>query len=342
MKDISHDIEDWLFRYREGLLTETERSAVERYLAAHPDAQALLASYDPRLRLPHDLPLTDAAGHPLSYPRKEALKRPAAASPTGRPAPAETPAETSADTRQRRLISRRSIWSAAACAALILALGITFVMRFDDPLSAPASRPIAQTPASTPQPLTLALAKTAPPNAPSAKATPSSAKSQSQAKSQAFAQAKPQVQTQAKPAAQAKPAECFEPAEPTKAEPMEVLSSNQLIAYVETPADSPEENPENTPEETPATTVDNLIAYAEPQHNFLHRLASWTGLRRKNELSQGLYAAGDQLEELSASISATWRELQRNPQILGEYAYAYVVRSRENSRENSKTLRADR
>ncbi len=119
-----------LFLYMEELLEHEERRQVEDYVAAHSEAQELMQLYDPQLTLPKEPPLADHEGRPLSYSGKELLHSSvlaaAQANDDKRTMPV-VPLPTG-----RRINWRRTL-SAAACAALLLTIGIELLLHTGSP-----------------------------------------------------------------------------------------------------------------------------------------------------------------------------------------------------------------
>ncbi len=132
VKTIDHNnLEEMLFLYREGLLEASQRQQVKEYVATHAEAQELLNLYDPQLTLPHSLPLTDVDGTPLHYPHKETLYSNAISARREPQPKQETPIVPLPAARRRYSLLRTL--TAAACVAVLLALGIEMTLHTDSP-----------------------------------------------------------------------------------------------------------------------------------------------------------------------------------------------------------------
>lgn len=128
----SENIELFLFRYKEGLLTPDERVEVEQALASHPEWQEMADLYEPEMKLP--------AGATMPFEDWKSLR-------DGGPKARKTIAIGSALGHEKRRVV--PMWLSFAAAACLL-LFITSIVRF-----------VNQSPVITPQGMLVAKVDTA-------------------------------------------------------------------------------------------------------------------------------------------------------------------------------------
>lgn len=322
MKEIDYHMEDLLFKYQEGLLSETERRQVENYVAAHPEAQELMELYDTELRLPRNLPPANSDGDaPLIYPDKEALKHKEAVPFVS---------------RRDHAAQRRIYYYAAACATALLVVGITFITRFDNPVSS-GSPTIAMAHDNNDENLVVAENSGETTTLPTLSRHRQTLKAadrrhhvgpMEQATAGENATAQQKSDNHSDQIAYVDPAVSEQPANTKR----NVKMVDNLIVY----NDNEPANNSNPDIATVAYAATENSQSTKSRRNFLHQMSTLAGVSRKKELSQDLNVAGNTLASISDGITSTLKVVQEGPQALGERAYAYAV---SNRKEGKRTPR---